>query len=204
MGKKEKYLESICVRVYKPGSHVKPTLDLIKSSDKFDEVCKVYKALGGILDVPPVNPGKWDIDTESFIIELDEENHFNRYRSITLNAPLYKEYKNFDVKQYQKYCSSHEDNCLKHGKYWSNNSTDRQFGESGPNGVFSGNGPSRWKQRAFYDYLKDVYSAITGIPVIRIPIYDQVGSKTIEQLLDNEEYIKIKEYLSSRILPTVI
>ncbi|MBD5356894.1 MAG: hypothetical protein HDR88_07820 [Bacteroides sp.] len=199
MGKKEKYLESICNRIYKPGSHVRPTLALIKSSDKFDEVCKVYKALGGILDVPPVNPGKWDIDMESFIIELDEENHFNRYRLITLDAPLYQKYNNFDVKQYRKYCLAYEYKCPTSQKRWSNPSADKQFGESGPNGNFSGNGPSRWKQRAFYDYLKDIYSVITGIPIIRISIYDQAYHSTIKQLLDNEDAIKIKEYLQKRI-----
>lgn len=199
MAKKEDFLSSICYRLYGRGSHVKPSLDQIRDSDIFDEVCNVYKDLGGVLDIPPVNPGKWDIDMENFIIELDEENHFNRYRLKTLNSSIYENYTNFNVENYRKYCISYDKKCPTSQKRWSNPSSDKQFGESGLNGDFSGNGPSRWKQRAFYDFIKDVYSIITGIPVIRISIYEQIKYSTIKQLLDNEDSIKVKEYLKTRI-----
>lgn len=195
MAKKENFLSSICYRLYGRGMHVKPSLDQIKDSNIFNEVCKVYTDLGGILDLPPVNPGKWDIDMEKCIIELDEENHFNRYRLITLESPIYENYANFDVENYRKYCKSYDKKCPISQKRWSNPSSDKQFGESGVNGDFSGNGPSRWKQRAFYDFIKDVYSIITGIPVIRISIYDQMKYSTIKQLLDNEDSMRVKEYL---------
>lgn len=181
--------------MYGRGSHVKPSLVQISNSHFFDEVCKVYKDLGGVLNVPPLNPGKWDIELENCIIELDEENHFNRYRLKTLESPIYESYTNFDVENYRKYCKSYDKKCPISQKRWSNPSSDKQFGESGLNGDFKGNGPSRWKQRAFYDFIKDVYSIITGIPVIRISIYDQVKYSTIKQLLDNEDSIRIKEYL---------
>lgn len=38
----------------------------------------------------------------------------------------------------------------------------------------SGNGPSRWKQWAFYDYLKDLSVVILKVPVVRLSIWDQV------------------------------
>lgn len=63
----------------------------------------------------------------------------------------------------------------------------------------SGNGPSRWKQRAFYDYLKDLYSVIENIPVIRLSIYDQVHYSTLNQLIENGDSIKIKEFLKLRL-----
>ena len=199
MKKKENYLRGLCNRLYGIGAHSKPTLEFFRTSDRYEEICNIYKALGGVLDTPPVNPGAWDIDTPSFIIELDEENHFNRYRAITLDAPLYQNFKNFDVKEYRKYCRSYESKCPKTQGRWSKPSADVQFGASGPEGDFSGNGPSRWKQRAFYDYLKDVFSVLTGIPVIRISIYDKAGYSTVGQLLDEENGAKIKQHLNSRI-----
>lgn len=199
MSKKEDFLASVCFQLYSCGLHIKPSLDLIISSNMFDDINKVYRDLGGVLDVPPINPGKWDMDMNSFIIELDEENHFNRYRLKTLDFPVYKNYVNFNVEEYRKYCLSYENKCPISQKRWSTSSADKQFGESGLNGDFSGNDPSRWKQRAFYDFLKDTYSMITGIPVIRISIYDQAQNLTIRQLLDNKDARRIKEYLYTRI-----
>lgn len=199
MAKKEDFLSSVCYRYYGRGTHAKPSFEQIRVSNYYDEVCRVYKDLGGVLELPPVNPGKWDIDMEYCIIELDEENHFNRYRLKTLESTIYEGYTNFDVEKYRKYCISYDKECPTTQKRWSNRSSDRQFGESGLNGDFSRNGPSRWKQRAFYDFIKDVYSIITGIPVIRISIYDQIEYSTIKQLLDKEDSIKVKEYLKARL-----
>ena len=36
------------------------------------------------------------------------------------------------------------------------------------------NGSPRWKQRAFYDYLRDVVALVNRIPLIRISVYDRV------------------------------
>jgi len=44
-----------------------------------DEVMQVYRSLGGILNEIPFRFGGWDIVAPNFIIELDEEQHFNRY-----------------------------------------------------------------------------------------------------------------------------
>lgn len=200
MGKKESILSSTCLRLYGNGNHEKPNLEIIKRSGFYDEVCRVYKELGGQLDEFPAKPGPWDIDLEKCIIELDEENHFNRYRLITLESPIYEDYENFNVKDYKKYSKSYEKKCPTGQKRWSNPSSDRQFGESGINGDFSGNGPSRWKQRAFYDYLKDVYSLITGTPVIRISIYDQFGNKSIKQILDEQDSMKLKRFLETKVV----
>ena len=199
MARKEDFLKTVCERLYGKGNHLKPSLDQIKYNGKLDEVKEVYKSLGGILETPPVNTGTWDIDLESLIIELDEENHFNRYRLITLDAPTYMISNNFNVEHYRKYCRSYEKKCPTTQKRWTNPSAEKQFGESGAEGDFSGNGPARWKQRAFYDYLKDLYSEITGVPVLRISIYDQVGYSTIKQLLDDENSLKIREHIMNLV-----
>lgn len=53
---------------------------------------------------------------------------------------------------------------------WANNSTEKQFGKPDDNGDFSQNGSPRWKQGAYYDFLKDYLFAISGVPIIRFSI----------------------------------
>lgn len=195
--KKEDFLKSICKSIYGTGIHIKPT---IKTYEVFsDEIYNVYKNLGGILDEAPVNIGDWDIDLKSCIIEFDEENHFNRYRLITLNSKIYDNYINFNVDEYKNYCKNYEKNCRTDGGYWRNDSSDRQFGISSPEGDFNGNGSSRWKQRAYYDFLKDIYSLITQTPVIRISIYDKFKYSTIGQLITNEESLILRQFIRQNL-----
>lgn len=138
----------------------------------------VYNSLGGRLQEIPLGFGSWDIVTKDFIIELDEEQHFNRYRKITFESSIYKDYPWFDVEKYKTYCDEEEDDCLKKAKrggYWKNSSTEKQFGIASDNGDFSGNGSPRWKQRAFYDFCRDLYSTVFEMPVYRFSIYDEIS-----------------------------
>ena len=150
------------------------------SAQQLNELKSVYKALGGLLDEVPVRFGAWDIVTPDFIIELDEEQHFNRYRMQTLDASLYHDYRWFDVSKYKAYCTVMEDNCLKKAKrggYWKNDSTTKQFGVASNNGDLTGNGSPRWKQRAFYDYCRDLVGKVYNLPVYRFSIYDEINNK---------------------------
>ena len=163
--------------------------DLVKAG-LMNEVDRTYRRLGGILNKPPLSFGKWDILLKDFIVELDEEQHFNRNRSVTLNSYIYHLEKGFDILTYNKYCTDYELNCLAKsswGKYWSSPSTERQFGLPGPKGSLEGPGSPRWKQRAFYDYLRDVFASIYRIDLIRISIYDKLiingKSRSIGDLL---------------------
>ena len=203
-GKKQKFLKNeVCKQLYEVKDHLDPKYPTIEtaleSSDRYAEICDVYKALGGIMDSPKLSPGSWDIITRDFIIELDEENHFNRYRAITLDAPLYRDYRNFSVKSYRKYCDLFEPYCRTDNGFWRKDSSDNQYGASNRNGDLSGNGSSRWRQRAFYDYLRDAYSVVTGLPVYRISIYEKFGDTTIGQILESKDVEKTKEYLRKRI-----
>lgn len=88
---------------------------------KFDkEINHVYKSLGGILKDYPTGFGDFDIITENYFVELDEENHFNRYRKITLQSEIYKQYKYFSVADYIIYCDAMEHKVGKRRKLLDN------------------------------------------------------------------------------------
>lgn len=166
--------------------------DLLKNG-LLNEVIRTYKRLGGILVEPPFSFGKWDICLSDIIVEFDEEQHFNRYRSITLNSFIYHMEKGFDIMDYAKYCTAYENICLikaSWGKYWTSPSTERQFGLPGINKDLEGNGSPRWRQRAFYDYLRDVFAIIYQVRLIRISVYDKLILNgrivTIGDLLDEK------------------
>ena len=142
---------------------------------------------------------KDDIDLKDFIIEFDEENHFNRYRLKTLNSLIYKDWKNFKVADYQQYCTKYEDKCCAYGKFWRTDSSDNQYEMSSPNGVLDGIGSSRWKQRAFYDFVKDVYSIVINTPIIRISIYDIYHAQTILSLIQQERETELMQYIKNRV-----
>ncbi|MEO7557294.1 MAG: hypothetical protein ABIV94_11895 [Acidimicrobiales bacterium] len=139
------------------------------------EVAAVYRRLGGAGTEARVVPGGWDISAEPYVVELDEQRHFNRYRSTTLDSPVYETSHLFPVGDYRRFCDVHEEECLRsarHGGYWATPVSDREFGPSGPLGVLEGAGPSRWRQRAFYDFVKDAWALATGLPMIRLAVWE--------------------------------
>lgn len=164
-----------------------------------DEIMRRYQKLGGVPPEYPPGIGAYDISTEGFDIELDEYLHFNRYRQITLESTIYDKLPKFPMTLYYEWCRLEceaERKCLRAGSYgkkWRTNSSDRQFGVSNVPGGLSGNGSSRWKQRAFNDYRKDVLQLLNGHPLVRISIYDTVIADnvkiTIEQILEAPDYM---------------
>jgi hypothetical protein len=91
---------------------------------------------------------------------------------------------------YREYCRRYEDRSLRagsHGGKWTNQSCEKQFGAPNAEGDLSGNGAPRWKQRAFYDFVKDLSWQLIGVRVVRIAIWDKVedkiGERTIEEVL---------------------
>ena len=151
--------------------------DIVSSSGLHQQVLAVYRELGGCLDEVPARVEPWDTNVSGIAVELDEDLHFNRYRSITLDSPLYAELANFPLGVYQTYCADYEEQCLKAGHYggkWTNASCEKQFGKSSPPGKLSIGGASRWKQRAFYDFIKDLAPLTIEIRMARISIWDHV------------------------------
>jgi hypothetical protein len=176
---RQEILYRILLSKFSPGNQNASSIEinqLIKFG-LYEEIDRTYRKLGGICEIPPLKSGKWDICLDKFIVELDEEQHFNRYRLMTFDSYIYHVVNGFDVLRYKKYCIDNELICLKKsswGKYWTSSSTEKQFGLPGINGDLENSGSPRWRQRAFYDYLRDAYSLINGIPLIRISIYDEL------------------------------
>ena len=141
------------------------------------EVERVYKQLDGALAACPLQTGQWDMEIGDVAVELDEEQHFNRYRLITLESTLYSAQSSFPLGDYQSHCKLYERECLSKAAnrgYWSSDSTIKQFGPASPLGDLRPPGAPRWKQRAFYDFLKDLAPEITGTSVARISIWETV------------------------------
>lgn len=157
----------------------RPTVDDIQRSPLRDEFLRVYLALGGKLRTISLNLKKtWDIEFDGVALELDEQLHFNRYRALTLNSACCKSLRHFPLRAYQQYCEKYEERCLAAGgwgKRWSSSGSEKQFGPSSPPGTgLDGNGSSRWKQRAFYDFVKDFSPSLVGVTVVRLSIWDTI------------------------------
>jgi len=151
------------------------------------EINHIYKSLDGILEVYPLGLGDFDIVTDNYFVELDEENHFNSYRKITLQSEIYQEYKYFSVADYMTYCDDMEHKGGKVGNFWTTPKSEEQFGKSSTEKDLSGNGPARWKQRAFYDFLKDIYGILINKPVFRFSIYEKINGVSINTILKKQK-----------------
>lgn len=80
-----------------------------------------------------------------------------------------------------------------------NESTEEQFCKSDATVSFDNSGSSRWRQRAFYDFLKDVSSKIIKIPVIRISIYDNFKGNSLNKLLQSNSQKGLAEFIKERV-----
>lgn len=163
----------------------KPQLIDYKSQQFYSELLSIYHKLNGTQKDIPFNIGNYDCVIDNTIVELDEENHFNRYRYITLEATIYKKNGVLNKERYSSYCKLYEDKCRKNGGFWCNDSSDRLFGQSDLPGIIGKHGSSRWKQRAFYDMLKDHIPLILNVPVKRISIYDEIIFDNKKLTIDN-------------------
>lgn len=199
MAKKQDYLHKICTLHYGEEVHSRLSESELRYSDYFSEIMRVYRQLGGILFNAPTRVGKYDIDTPNFMIELDEENHFNRYRLCTLESSIYTDNCNLDVENYRLFCSSYEGYCRTDGNCAMTASSEKQFGISSIDGDFLRISRTRWKQRAFYDFLKDVTSIIIGIPIIRISIYEEFEGQSIKNLIKTKNRELLIKYIDSKL-----
>ena len=130
-------------------------------------------------------------------MELDEENHFNRYRLQTLNSNIYQSIKGFSLEAYKQFCTQYESRCRKFGGYWKSDSSENLFMKGNDNGCLNGAGSSRWKQRAFYDFLRDVTGLIKGIPVIRLSIYQTFKGKNVQNIIKSKDKVMILDLVKT-------
>lgn len=186
MPQQQELLANLLTEKFGVGSFAKPSYFTFSSSSLHSEIDRVYRLLGGKLSEYPTAFRGYDIQLNNCIVELDEEQHFNRYRKLTLTSAIYQKIDSFSITDYRTFCEKHEINCLKKAdnrKYWSTSSTDKQFGESSDRGVLDENGSSRWKQRAFYDYLRDAGSEFSKHKLIRIAVHQLIRDKTVDEIL---------------------
>lgn len=184
MGKRENNLRHILTEsgIIKEPRLVVPDVRNLVLQNNLGEcggtIQQVFSDLGG-RDGEIDFRGKWDIVGDQYIIELDEELHFNQYRLLTLNSPFYlcKEFHSFPLELYKGFCHDYSERCRNAGSFgrkWSTDHSAVMFGNPAIPGDFSGNGSPRWKQRAFYDFVKDMSRLATNIPVVRLSIYDKI------------------------------
>lgn len=150
-------------------------------------VLDLYRALGGSADEFVVfRPGVWDIVlADGLIVELDEEQHLNRYRRATLE-PAWAQTLPWAV-DYRRYSDEHETAALRkasRGGYWASPSTERMFGPADAPGVFGASGAPRWKQRALYDAMRDAVAAAGVVRLSRVAVWDAIGDTTLARVLD--------------------
>lgn len=182
MGKKQTALEEMLATV---GAVTKKRCAVLKASHLaqsplHSSLVGVYQRLGGVLTTLPCNLKAWDLEFEGSAVELDEELHFNRYRGATLESPLYARLPLFPVTDYREYCSVHESDCLRacsHDGKWTKEPAEKQFGPAGERGRLEGQGAPRWKQRAYYDFVKDFAPLLIGVQVVRVSIWDVVSER---------------------------
>lgn len=194
MGEKQTALTRVLARVgtTSPRSLEYPRQHDLERFEAAQEVERVYRALGGIERDVRIGFRGWDIEFEGIAVELDEQLHFNRYRAVTLASPLYSELPAFPKAEYARFCVEREGDCLRAGSYggkWTNPSCEKQFGAAGTKGTLDGTGAPRWKQRAFYDFVKDLSPLLVGTLVVRIAIWDRVpgaGPRTVGEVLDGD------------------
>lgn len=189
MGKREVALGRVLLEadlreVQKPAA---PRLDDLPAHLQ-TEILHLYRVLGGIQDQPRLAPGKWDLSFAGFVVELDEEQHFNQYRLSTLLADWATDLP--WTSDYLRYSADHEALCSRkasHGGYWTKTSCERLFGPAGPKGdLTSSNGSPRWKQRALYDAMKDAYCVAGEVSLARLSCHDDVGGHLLGTVLDGK------------------
>jgi len=136
---------------------------------------------------------------DNFVLALDEELAFNRYRKNTLKSPFYEKFERLNLNQYQRYCRTYEKNCLKIGLQkgvWTNKLAEKYFKKPSEPGDFFGNGSPGWKYISFQQFLQDVYAEENRWNFHRISIYDNVLTEgklqPIGKLMEtrNEKYKK--------------
>jgi hypothetical protein len=165
------------------------------------EVDHVFQAVGGIDKLSALRLTAFvkalrsddclAIDGEPFVVEYDEALHLTPFRQTTLNAPLYSKLRiGFDLKAYRSICGTirmptASKRAHVEPKNPRPNSTTPHLNFTCPTKP----GECRHRQRAFYDFLKDVLlgSGNTSVPrLIRISdLTDFVNGSSPSVVLEN-------------------
>jgi hypothetical protein len=156
-------------------------------ASRIEALQALYLRLGGDVDrFGLARPGGWDLAfDDGLLVELDEQQHFNRYRATTLSAPWASALP--WANDYLLMCRNREADCLRHGTgqaRWTNDSAERFFGPAGSRGDLEGIGSPRWRQRAFYDSVKD---SLPSRRFSRVSVHDEIEGRSLESILRAED-----------------
>ena len=213
MNPKKKFLKEI---LYDAGYDLKEPLIITfnnNSENLKEQIFTIFREeLDGNTNEIPQPDLQFDIVFDHYLIELDDQLHFNRYRFKTLKSSFYWEFKTFPLDKYRRFCRTYEKECIKSGLkegLWSSPESEKYFGKPSDPGDFFANGSPGWKFKSFTDFLKDIYAFRSQFHLIRIPIYENllIGGKLyqIGKLLESRSsnnipfilnFIKTKKQLA--------
>ena len=147
--------------------------------EKYNEqITLVYRnELDGKTNETPQPDLQFDIVFDNYLVELDDQLHFNRYRFRTLKSKFYEDLNGFPLEKYKRFCRTYERECIKSGLkegLWTSPESEKYFGKPSEPGDFFANGSPGWKLKSFTDLLKDIYASTNQVNMIRIPIYDNL------------------------------
>jgi hypothetical protein len=195
-GKRAVALEALLVRAGYKVAHARPSAPRAGdfSPENLQRVDAIYRALGGTAADARFRPGPWDLAFDGgLVVELDEELHFNRYRRSTFEqawtslTPWREDYLMFTLD-----C---EPACLaagQWGKRWTNTSCERLFGAADPPGTFVPVGAPRWKQRALYDAMKDIWTlGDRHLQLARLATVDVMGGTRLADALEGRAMLDL-------------
>lgn len=151
---------------------------------------QVYESLGGIGARPCIEIKGYQMTFGKFVVELDDQLHFNKYRLITLRNDIYEQLHGIDVNKFRMYCRKFEKECLKSGTskgIWTNNQAEKCFGPAETPGDLGLNGASGWKLFAYQQFVKDLFAARHKVRLLRLSIWDEI--------MFNRQLIKLNDLL---------
>ena len=159
---------------------------------------EVYERLGGRPEGRALVSGEWDLAVEgNLLIELDEQEHFNRHRALTLEGTSFPW-----TADYQRYCTEHERRCKTNGQAWETNRSAVMFGPASAPGNHDGVGSPRWRQRALYDAVRDIW--VQDNPawrLARLSMYDVVDGVQFNEVLKGKHQLDpalLRDLIDSR------
>lgn len=138
---------------------------------------EVYTSLGGISDWSTISIPSVDLWVGDYLVVIDSELSFNRYRGATLKSDLYTQFKGVDMDSYQRYCRQFEPECKKAGTrkaVWTTKESEVHFGAAGKQGDYYENGSPGWKLTAMRAMLMDAAAMATNSKLLRVSIYTNI------------------------------
>ena len=198
---KEVFIEEGLIPV--EGEFEKLNSERLNDSPLRKAALEVFEDLDGQGDELPLIDYRFDFELFGKAIILDDDIHFNRYRTFTMRSSIYDMLPEFPRDNYRRYCRTYETQCLKsasNGAMWSTPFAEKYFGKSNDNGDLGLTGSSVWKYRAYIDFIVDMSAMIFDYKIYRISIYDtlMIGGqiKTLKDLLSSRNP-ENKKYLAS-------